>query len=120
MWCPGAAVRGQQYQHREEFANGVRACAAHVAPQPTPTPHPPTHQPTGLLARLSLGAALCSIGELAWAAVDLASGEVGHAGRLALASGRQEGGLDTGLLPVVMPLHHRSAAAGTLCTVSGG
>ncbi|KAL4432408.1 hypothetical protein ABPG77_001707 [Micractinium sp. CCAP 211/92] len=91
---------------------GLAACFALLASQlvmPTPS---------GLLARLSLGAALRSIGELAWAAVDLASGEVGRAGRLALASGRQEGGLDTGLLPVVMPLHHRSAAAGTLCTAA--
>lgn len=74
--------------------------------------------PAGLLARLSLGAALRSTGELLLAAADVASGEVGNDGRLALASGVQQGGLDTGLHPVIMPLHYKSAAAGTSCHVS--
>ncbi|KAL4430699.1 hypothetical protein ABPG75_005955 [Micractinium tetrahymenae] len=88
---------------------GLAGCFATAASQfVTPTP-------SGLLARLSLGAALRAIGELVWAAADVASGDVGHSGRLALASGKQQGGFDTGLLPIIMPLHHRSAAAGTSC-----
>lgn len=80
----------------------------------------PGSQPAGLLARLSLGAALRSTGELVWAAADVASGEVGRSGRLVLASGRQQGGLDTGLVPIIMLLHQRSAAAGTASYVSRG